>query len=94
MSFVLIKASDYNVAEDDETIWIYNKKNTLCVRSLKMENQIVDLEWKDSGEVFEIIDICQETCSYRFISVQLVPFVLVKQGNQLLKGPVDRGLFK
>ena len=32
MSFVLIKASDYNVAEDDETIWIYNKKNALCVR--------------------------------------------------------------
>lgn len=72
----------------------YIIKRMLFVFDLKMENQIVDLEWKDSGEVFEIIDICQETCSYRFISVQLVPFVLVKQGNQLLKGPVDRGLFK
>ena len=72
----------------------YIIKRMLFVFDLKMENQIVDLEWKDSGEVFEIIDICQETCSYGFISVQLVPFVLVKQGNQLLKGPVDRGLFK
>lgn len=25
-----------------------------------MENQIVDLEWKDSGKVFEIIDIVRK----------------------------------
>lgn len=36
----------------------------------------------------------QGTRSYRFISVQLVAFVPVKQGSQLLKGPVDKGLRK
>ena len=37
---------------------------------------------------------CQGMRSYRFISVQLVAFVPVKQGSQLLKGPVDKGLRK
>lgn len=60
----------------------------VVVLLISVENQIV------LGRLLRGYWQWQETCGYRFISVQLVPFVPVKHGSQLLKGPVDRGLRK